>query len=434
MMKCHNYEELMDLYLDGQLDPEEKADFEEHLSTCEHCQQSMDMLKMMNDALHDIPMVDLPEGFSDELHARLVEESSDEKNDEKESKVIAFRRVTKKPWFKALGSLAAVLVIALVIVPQLPGIDMEKTSTDESYVYGNYDYGDTTEASMDAPMEAAPMDAPNIEAQPTVMLSEESKSIRVDGISANALTANQKGSKPIAEENRKIIRNANVNVDTTTYDQYVAELTRIVEQVGGYVSSQNAGFNRFYHETSEDNLRYMNITVRIPEEQFTKVVDGLGQFGIIKSKNVTTNDITDSYRDTEAEIANLKITEERLRDILKTAEKTEDILEIERELTRVRGQLNNYTQNLVQWDRLVSLSTINIYIAEVDAYEGEIKPLDPTLGERMQGAFNDSITAIVEGGERLLVNIVGFTPYLPFWLVLLVVGFIVYRIVRKRGK
>ena len=75
----------------------------------------------------------------------------------------------------------------------------------------------------------------------------------------------------------------------------------------------------------------------------------------------------------EARLKSLKLQEERLLTILSKAELLQDIIELERELSNVRYEIENYTGTLKKWDNLIEYSKVTIDVYEVH----EIKEEEP---------------------------------------------------------
>ncbi|WP_136479561.1 anti-sigma factor [Acetivibrio thermocellus] len=107
MKNCGEIIELMSLYIDGELDSETKREFEEHIETCESCRSELYELKEIVDVLGEVEEVELPSGFKEQLHEKLVAEK---KKNESESKILSFR----KKFIGFAPSIAAGLVLVFV--------------------------------------------------------------------------------------------------------------------------------------------------------------------------------------------------------------------------------------------------------------------------------------------------------------------------------
>lgn len=88
-MNCADIQEKISLYIDNILDAQEKQLVEEHLSECKNCAQEYEMLKANIEALNSMQQVELPEGFRDELHSKLVAEQKKRKVNWRSYTVIA---------------------------------------------------------------------------------------------------------------------------------------------------------------------------------------------------------------------------------------------------------------------------------------------------------------------------------------------------------
>ena len=80
----------------------------------------------------------------------------------------------------------------------------------------------------------------------------------------------------------------------------------------------------------------------------------------------------------EARLGSLHTQEERLLELAAQAEKLEDLLAIEEQLTQVRYQIESYTGQQRVYDSLISYSTVEAHLSEVQA----LTPTDPSFATR----------------------------------------------------
>jgi hypothetical protein len=109
----------------------------------------------------------------------------------------------------------------------------------------------------------------------------------------------------------------------------------------------------------------------------------------------------------------------------KTTGKLSDILEVERELSRVRGEIEQMQGRLNMLANLTSLTTVDVYIREVKNF---VPPTAPTYGDEVNRTFSSSWTGLVSTGKNVSLKLIGAIPWLPVWLV---VGLILYVPARK---
>jgi Domain of unknown function (DUF4349) len=121
----------------------------------------------------------------------------------------------------------------------------------------------------------------------------------------------------------------------------------------------------------------------LPEnlDRFLQKIRGLGE---LKNQTLGTEDITKAYFDTDARLKNARVMEQRLIDMLKTkSNDVNDLLQVEKELGRVREEIEKMQGELKYWDSQVQFATVTISLSEKDLEE----PAAFLLKERTQLAL-----------------------------------------------
>ncbi len=227
-----------------------------------------------------------------------------------------------------------------------------------------------------------------------------------------------------SNEGRKIIKSANVELETKEFDKTTNIITEKTNFLGGYIENSSITGGRPVNKEDFRN-RVASFKLRIPEKSFDQLLLDFNDIGNVIRIERGGEDITSQYFDSEARLKSLTIQEERLLEILKKADKIADIIELERELSNVRYQIENYTGTLRKWDNLVSFSTIDVIVYEVR----EIKIPEPvTLGGRIIDGFSKSIKGIITLAKELLVAI---AVLLPIVFVLLIIGLVALYVGKK---
>jgi predicted nucleic acid-binding Zn-ribbon protein len=126
-------------------------------------------------------------------------------------------------------------------------------------------------------------------------------------------------------------------------------------------------------------------------------------------------------------VKNLEAQEERLRELMSEAENVTEIMEIERELTRIRSEIDNLKMNLSDIDDRASMSTIHLGVREIED-EGRIQPVDENIWSEAKESFTRSINRMINFMENTFISFVGFIPVLA---VLILAVFIVWIIIKK---
>jgi hypothetical protein len=172
------------------------------------------------------------------------------------------------------------------------------------------------------------------------------------------------GETPAPEvANRKLIRNATVELEIVSFDEAVQKITTFANQEHGYVATTDS------QKQANGKLRGQVIVKVLPEnlDRFLQEIRTLGE---LKNQTLGTEDVTKAYLDTDARLKNARVMEQRLIDMLKTKTgKVSDLLQVEKELARVREEIEKMQGELKYWDSQVQFATVTISLAEKDMEE-----------------------------------------------------------------
>src|SRR6266513_568436 len=177
--------------------------------------------------------------------------------------------------------------------------------------------------------------------------------------------------------NRKLIRNAEVELEITRFDDAIQKITALTNEEHGYVATTSS------EKQANGKLKGQVVVKVLPEnlDRFLQKIRGLGE---LKNQTLGTEDVTKAYFDTDARLKNARVMEQRLIDMLKTKTgKVSDLLQVEKELGRVREEIEKMQGELKYWDSQVQFATVTISLAEKDMEE----PAAFLLKERAQLAL-----------------------------------------------
>jgi Domain of unknown function (DUF4349)/Putative zinc-finger len=163
--------------------------------------------------------------------------------------------------------------------------------------------------------------------------------------------------------NRKLIRNATIELEIVSFDDAVQKITAFAKEERGYVATTSS------EKQANGKLSGQVVVKVLPEnlDRFLQKVRGLGE---LKNQTLGTEDVTKAYFDTDARLKNARVMEQRLIDMLKTkAGKVSDLLQVEKELGRVREEIEKMQGELKYWDSQVQLATVTISLVEKDMEE-----------------------------------------------------------------
>ena len=212
-------------------------------------------------------------------------------------------------------------------------------------------------------------------------------------------STNGGGSTVYRDSNAKLIREANLRIQTTKFDEAVEQLGSYVLEKGGYF--ENASLRAGGYRNANAN-RYGEYTIRIPIEQYESFMHQTGEIGYVTYRNERSEDIGEQYYDTETRLKTQKIKQERLLSLLTKASTMEDIIALETALGDVEYEIERLSSTLNRYDSLVGFSTIYLTLEEVHQVDEETGVAN-SLGQRMAHGFASSFKAMLDSIRNVLV-------------------------------
>ncbi len=246
----------------------------------------------------------------------------------------------------------------------------------------------------------------------------------MDGAVSFLATATQPGPAGTATTasaiSRKIIYDAQVDLLVDSVEPIAKKVTALVQDARGYIAEQNV-------TGSPGSLRSIHWKVRIPVEQFDSFVESVVSLGELERNNRTSQDVSDQYYDIEARIKNKRVEEQTLNKILQERSgKLEDVLKIEIELSRVRGEIEQLEGKIRVLENLSSLATLTLNVREREKY-APTAPVVASFGTQISRTWDSSMVKLVDLGKAIVLWSVSWAIWLPFLLVAAIVAWVLLR-------
>jgi len=283
------------------------------------------------------------------------------------------------------------------------------------FIFGACNYNNSTE-STDT-IRSASFAMPSSLPAPALMKSVSFESS--DSMNSN-IDSNQNG---LISDNRKIIRNIDLSLVVDDINKTIENISNLVDQMNGFVVSSSI--------SGEETINMSGyITIRIPTENVDQTLKLVKNMSVrISNERSYTTDVTEEFIDLTARVNNLKATESQLVKLLDKAEKIEDILAIQRELTSMRGQIESLEGRINYINRTSSTSLISITLSPTidnkPIYDKSWTPLN-TIKSALRG-----LSGFFESFLDLLIWIAIFSP---IWLIISGLTLFIYKRIRKRFK
>ena len=230
-----------------------------------------------------------------------------------------------------------------------------------------------------------------------------------------------------ATATRKIIYTAHVDLAVEQFDGVLTKVKEMVAQHGGYIANHSRSA-----ETGSN--RYGSWTVRIPVDNFDVFMEGATSLGDVIEYRIDSREVTAEYVDIQGWIKNKQLERDRLQELLNNTErvaKLKDVLDTERELARVQGEIESYQGRIRQFDNLVALTTIHLNIRQIHDY---VPPEAASFGTLARRSFDASWLAMQRTGQAVALFGVALAPWLPLIIVAIVVLRLGWKRLRTRSR
>jgi hypothetical protein len=155
-----------------------------------------------------------------------------------------------------------------------------------------------------------------------------------------------------------VIRTGQAFIEVEKVDPAVLKIRQLAAQVGGYIANSSISGGR-------DQIRQATLELKIPAPRYDQAVGSLSTIGKVETVNSTAQDVGEEFVDVTARVSNARRLEERLITLLSTRTgKLDEVLRVERELARVREEIERYEGRLRYLSTRVATSTLTITVHE----------------------------------------------------------------------
>ena len=401
-------EEVM-AYLDGELEPQRAVMLASHLEHCAECQSVARELRTVSGRMLNFEIEPMPESVTAAVMAEL--------NSPRKPGPVRPLDFGRKIWAKwhelpanrrvwtLAGGLALLVITAIAIVPR--GYD-KRVSEFSAPVSRRQ------EVTRGEPL--LKKDAADLQRSREAMLSENM---------VNATAAAQPAAEPAPPPappqsddtlqspesvGPMIVQTASLSIVAKNYDEASEAIGKLAKARGGYVEKLDA-------KAQTGSARELSIALRVPAKQLDGFLEDLRQLGHVEQESQSNEEVSAEYVDLQARLRSAQATERRLIELLATRTgRLVDVLDVERELARVRGEIESMQgqSNLLQ--HRVSYATVQVELSEV--YHERLQ-LGVSTGTKLRNAFVEGIHNLEDGIVGALVFVLDEGPAILFWLAVL---------------
>jgi hypothetical protein len=189
---------------------------------------------------------------------------------------------------------------------------------------------------------------------------------------------------------RLIIRQGQASIEVDSLGPAMAELRRMVQRAGGFVADASV-------QSGRNQLRSATLELKVPASRFDELTEGLEPLGRLQFVNVGAEDVSEEFVDLSARVVNGRRLEDRLVELLRTRTgKLQDVLTVERELARVREEIERMEGRLRFLKTSSQLSTLSVNLYEPRPIVAS-HPGRSVLGEAFKTAWRNFVSVLATG-------------------------------------
>ena len=242
----------------------------------------------------------------------------------------------------------------------------------------------------------------------------------VSAFQARTAQPGQERESPQIPGERKLIRKGEMTVEVSSVTAALTRLAQIISSAGGQTANQS-------ERQDEYGSRTASVTCRVPAERLDAAVEAVKTLGSARTLTLTAEDVTTDYFDVGVRINTQTQLERQLVAILqRPTNRLSDLLKIERELARVREEIDRLQGRRRSWDNQIALSSLVITLEEpAPVVAGTGGGLLRTLGESFGEAVENAVLAVAG-----IIATAG--SILPVALLVGAVGWMAVRLRRRR--
>lgn len=208
-----------------------------------------------------------------------------------------------------------------------------------------------------------------------------------------------------------IARTASLSIFVKDFEAGRAALDGIMARHNGYAANLNVS-------TPQGAARVIQASLRIPAPQLAAALNELKALGRVEAESQGGEEVTQQHADLVARLKNSRETEQRLQDVLRTRTgKVKDVLEVEEEIARVRGEIEEMEAEQKALEHRVDFATIDLKLSE--EYKAQLNTPAPSVWMQLHNAGVNGFRNAFETLLGIVLFFVESGPSIVLWLTIL---------------
>lgn len=404
-------------HLDGELSPAVAQSVSAHMETCSDCRTLLQELHQTKFNVAMWQVASLPAAIETRIESAAAKISAPSATTSPE----IFRRPSlwsRKPWIGGLAATAAAAILVLgffslsKLKPASAPVDSARVDSSvrefKAPAAAPQSIGDGISLTQQMTADGAD-NALQSYAPATGLTLEKARS----DLATNRLPLPERGRNRLAGKlltEPMIARTVSLSLIAKDFDSSRASLDAIVARHNGY--SANLAVN-----TPQGAARTLQASLRIPALQLPAALIEIKALGRAEAENQNGEEVTQQHADLIARLKNSRETEQRLQAILtQRTGKISDVLEVEQEIARVRGEIEQMEAEQKNLEHRVDFATIDLKLSE--EYKARLDSPAPAISTLIHNAAVNGYRNVADTLLSIVLFFAEYGPVLIFWLLL----------------
>jgi len=401
-------EEIM-AFADGELSARHSESISAHIDQCADCRELAASLRGTSQTLSNWTVPPAPAGCEFEERLRAAAANNSARSESLSFKIFQRTRLwTWKHWASGLAIAAAAVFLLNVVGARRPRSPMFAREVDVVSRKRTEAARGNTYISL--PQESVPL----TQAGSAVVTGSGFG----NGPMGKPQAREEKAMKEVQDSRQgwiqsgpMIARTVSLSIVVKDFDAGRASLDAILARHNGYAAGVNVA-------TPQGAARTLQASLRIPAPQLAAAVTELKVLGRVEAETQNGEEVTQQHADLLARLKNSRETEQRLQEVLRTRTgKVKDVLEVEEEIARVRGEIEQMEAEQQTLEHRVSFATIDLKLAE--EYKAELTTPAPSVAMQLRNALVDGFRTAFQSLLALVLFFAESGPTLLLWLMIL---------------
>jgi anti-sigma factor RsiW len=416
-------EELM-AYLDGELPVEHARECAAHLDQCAECQTLAAELKSVDQQLSFWQAGSAPQSVADAVMPE-VEKWQGLPKSRQGHDVTATRWLGFRPWiFGLAGGVSAILLMSIFTLRVRRRAILELARAYKPATPAAVDAGPSMNGRQHALGQhpaAASLPEPLPPSRSPSVFSRSPESLPTVENNGLFRASNERGQNSFSTDGQftseqqapMIARTVSVALVTKDFDGARSELDAVLHRHNGYAAQLTV-------DAPAGAGRSLNADLRIPAPQLDAALAEIKKLGRVEQENQGGEEVTQQYVDLNARLSNARNTEQRLVEVLQQRTgKMADVLEVENEIARVRGAIEQMEAERKNLEHRVAYAALRVQLREEYKASLNLNVAPPSGSARMRNSLVDGLGAAADSLVGFVQLLLFCGPFLLLWTLIL---------------